>query len=75
MRESNIVKHLNFGLDARAAIYEGVDKLYKAVSSTLGASGKSVILEDDSGKPVITKDALHRNCLSQQKTNFSLKGL
>ena len=58
MRESNIVKHLNFGLDARAAIYEGVDKLYKAVSSTLGASGKSVILEDDSGRPVITKDGV-----------------
>ncbi len=58
MKESNIVKHLNFGLDARHAIYEGVDKLYKAVSSTLGASGKSVILEDDSGKPVITKDGV-----------------
>ena len=58
MKESNIVKHLNFGLDARYAIYEGVDKLYKAVSSTLGASGKSVILEDDSGKPVITKDGV-----------------
>jgi chaperonin GroEL len=58
MKETNIVKHLNFGLEARQMIYSGVDKLYKAVSSTLGASGKSVILEDDAGNPIITKDGV-----------------
>jgi len=54
-----IVKHLNFGKDAKDKIYAGIDKLTKAVSSTLGASGKCVILEDHLGKPVITKDGVN----------------
>jgi len=38
-----IVKHLNFGEDAKDKIFEGIEKLTKAVSSTLGASGMQVI--------------------------------
>ena len=53
-----IVKHLNFGDDAKNKIFEGINKLTKAVSSTLGASGKCVILEDSSGNPHITKDGV-----------------
>ena len=53
-----IVKHLNFGEDAKNKIFEGIEKLTKAVSSTLGASGKCVILEDESGNPQITKDGV-----------------
>ena len=53
-----LVKHLNFGRDAKDQIFKGIEKLTKAVSSTLGASGKCVILEDDQGKPVITKDGV-----------------
>jgi len=53
-----IVKNLNFGSDAKDKIFKGIDKLTKAVSSTLGASGKCVILEDDHGKPMITKDGV-----------------
>jgi len=53
-----IVKHLNFGEDAKSKIFEGINKLTKAVSSTLGASGKCVILEDASGNPTITKDGV-----------------
>ena len=53
-----IVKHLNFGEDAKNKIFEGINKLTKAVSSTLGASGKCVILEDESGNPQITKDGV-----------------
>ena len=52
---SMLVKHLNFGEDAKTKVIEGVDKLAKAVKSTLGASGKCVIYEDAKGKPVITK--------------------
>ena len=55
---NKIVKHLNFGQDAKDQIFEGINKLTKAVSSTLGASGKCVILEDDQGKPIITKDGV-----------------
>jgi len=53
-----IVKHLNFGEDAKSAIFSGIEKLTQAVSSTLGASGKCVILEDTSGNPKITKDGV-----------------
>jgi len=37
-----IVKNLNFGSQATDKIFKGIDKLTKAVSSTLGASGKCV---------------------------------
>ena len=53
-----IVKNLNFGQRAQNQVFKGIDKLTQAVSSTLGASGKCVLLEDDQGKPVITKDGV-----------------
>jgi len=53
-----IVKNLSFGNEAKDKLFEGINKLTKAVSSTLGASGKRVILEDGAGKPVITKDGV-----------------
>ena len=53
-----IVKHLNFGDEARDKVFKGIDKLTNAVSSTLGAGGKCVMLEDASGKPQITKDGV-----------------
>ena len=52
---SQLVKHLNFGDDAKNKVMSGVDKLAKAVKSTLGASGKCVIYEDATGRPVIQK--------------------
>ena len=55
---SEIVKDLNFGNSAKQRISAGVDKLAKAVKSTLGASGKCVIYEDARGNPVITKDGV-----------------
>ena len=45
-----IVKNLNFGEDARVNVFKGIEKLTQAVSSTLGASGKCVMLEDHTGK-------------------------
>ena len=55
---SQIVKDLNFGVDAKDKIMTGVDKLAKAVKSTLGASGKCVIYEDTFGRPLVTKDGV-----------------
>ena len=55
---SEIVKDVNFGNDANSKIVAGVEKLAKAVKSTLGASGKCVIYEDARGLPVITKDGV-----------------
>ena len=53
-----IVKNLNFGTEARDQVFKGIEKLTKAVSSTLGASGRCVMLEDGTGRPIITKDGV-----------------
>jgi chaperonin GroEL len=53
-----IVNNLNFGSEARSNVFKGIVKLTQAVSSTLGSSGKFVILEDNTGQPVITKDGV-----------------
>jgi len=55
---SEIVKDVNFGKNAKSKVIAGVEKLAKAVKSTLGASGKCVIYEDARGNPVITKDGV-----------------
>tara|TARA_R100001463_G_scaffold110973_1_gene165847 strand:- start:2425 stop:3999 length:1575 start_codon:yes stop_codon:yes gene_type:complete len=55
---SEIVKSLDFGDNAKNKVIAGVEKLAKAVKSTLGASGKCVVYEDQRGKPVITKDGV-----------------
>jgi chaperonin GroEL len=53
-----IVKNLSFGKEASDKVFAGIEKLTRAVSSTLGASGKCVLLEDGNGRPVITKDGV-----------------
>jgi chaperonin GroEL len=58
MQEIKLVKNLAFGNGARSQILTGVEKLTNAVGSTLGASGKCVILEDANGMPQITKDGV-----------------
>ena len=58
MQELKLVKNLAFGDGARSQILTGVEKLTNAVGSTLGASGKCVILEDSNGAPQITKDGV-----------------
>ena len=50
-----IVKNLNFGSDAKNNVFAGITKLTQAVSSTLGASGKCVILEDTAGNQLLPK--------------------
>jgi len=55
---SEIVKDVSFSSEAKNKIVAGVEKLAKAVKSTLGASGKCVIYEDSRGLPVITKDGV-----------------
>jgi len=55
---SEFVKDVSFGENAKNKVIAGVEKLAKAVKSTLGASGKCVIYEDTRGLPVITKDGV-----------------
>jgi len=58
MEDIKLVKNLAFGEYARGQVLTGVEKLTNAVSSTLGASGKCVIIEDNKGNPQITKDGV-----------------
>ena len=51
-------KKITFSKDARNKLADGVDKLADAVTSTLGPSGRNVIIEQDMGNPVSTKDGV-----------------
>lgn len=51
-------KKISFSKDARNTLAAGVDKLANAVTATLGPSGRNVIIEQDMGNPVSTKDGV-----------------
>ena len=51
-------KELHFGVDARAALKRGVDKLADAVKVTLGPKGRNVVIDKKFGAPTITKDGV-----------------
>ena len=51
-------KSIKFDTEAREAILRGVTKLSKAVKTTLGPSGRVVILEKSFGSPTVTKDGV-----------------
>ena len=53
-----IEKEIDFNEDAREKLLGGVTKLSDAVRQTLGAGGNTVILEDDMGRPHVTKDGV-----------------
>jgi len=53
-----IVKELSFKQEAKDGLISGINKLAEAVGSTLGASGRTVVLEDDFGNPHVTKDGV-----------------
>ena len=51
-------KKITFSKEARNTLADGVDKLADAVTSTLGPAGRNVIIEQDMGNPVSTKDGV-----------------
>ena len=51
-------KQMKYEGDARQAILAGVGKLAKAVATTLGPSGRNVIIDKKFGSPQITKDGV-----------------
>ena len=53
-----MAKQITFDADARQKILAGVEKLSAAVTSTLGPSGRNVILDKKFGSPQITKDGV-----------------
>ena len=53
-----MAKDIIYGMDARAALLRGVDKLADTVKITLGPKGRNVVLEKKFGAPLITNDGV-----------------
>ena len=51
-------KQIAFDVEAREQMLHGIQKLAKAVKTTLGPSGRVVILEKSFGAPTVTKDGV-----------------
>jgi chaperonin GroEL len=51
-------KQLAYGEDARASLLAGVEKLARAVKSTLGPRGRNAVLDKGWGAPNVTKDGV-----------------
>jgi len=51
-------KQMKYDAEARQKILAGIQKLNKAVASTLGPCGRNVILDKKFGSPAITKDGV-----------------
>ena len=51
-------KDVQFGMNARSKMVEGVNILADAVKVTLGPKGRNVVIEKPYGGPVITKDGV-----------------
>lgn len=53
-----MIKELTFDNEANDRIKKGINKLAKAVKSTLGPKGRNVIIERDNMPPLISKDGI-----------------
>ena len=53
-----MAKEIKYGIDARKALEEGVNKLANTVRVTLGPKGRNVVLDKTYGAPLITNDGV-----------------
>jgi chaperonin GroEL len=51
-------KNIAYDIDAREQMLRGIQKLAKAVKTTLGPSGRVVVVEKSFGAPTVTKDGV-----------------
>lgn len=51
-------KEVSFGDDGRLKMFAGMEKLYKAVASTLGPKGRNAIFPKSYGAPQVTNDGV-----------------
>ena len=54
---AKLVKRIHFS-EGQQGLIKGIDKLAEAVGSTLGASGRNVVIENDFGGVHVTKDGV-----------------
>src|SRR5947208_7779334 len=57
-RITRMAKQLLYTDEARKKLLAGADKLSRAVGSTLGPTGRNVIIEKSFGGPTVTKDGV-----------------
>lgn len=53
-----MAKEIKYGVDARASLEAGVNKLANTVKVTLGPKGRNVVLDKQFGAPLITNDGV-----------------
>ncbi|MGN1095852.1 MAG: chaperonin GroEL [Eubacteriales bacterium] len=53
-----MAKEIAYGMEARAALERGIDKLADTVKITLGPKGRNVVLDKKYGAPLITNDGV-----------------
>ncbi len=53
-----MAKEIKYGIEARKALEEGVNKLAKTVRVTIGPKGRNVVLDKSYGAPLITNDGV-----------------
>ena len=53
-----MAKEIQYDVEARGALKNGVDKLANAVKVTLGPKGRNVVIEKKFGAPTVTKDGV-----------------
>ena len=53
-----MAKEIAYGMDARATLERGIDKLANTVKITLGPKGRNVVLDKKYGAPLITNDGV-----------------
>ena len=53
-----MAKDIAYGIEARAALERGIDKLADTVKITLGPKGRNVVLDKKYGAPLITNDGV-----------------
>ena len=53
-----MAKEIKYGLEARKALEEGVNKLANTVRVTIGPKGRNVVLDKSYGAPLITNDGV-----------------
>jgi chaperonin GroEL len=54
----SIIKEVKFKDEAKRPLIDGVNVVCDAVASTMGAKGRTVLIESNGGKPIVTKDGV-----------------
>lgn len=53
-----MAKKLDFNEEMQKGLLSGIEKISKAVASTLGPAGRTVLIQEQYGSPMITKDGV-----------------